>query len=58
MIMKKIAVLLFFAISNLACTTDDVEMNTEVKSLDFNTDSAPPTNDKDWEKTKSGIQLN
>lgn len=52
MIMKKIAVLLFFAISTLACTTDDVEMNTEVNAVDVNADSPPPTHDPKWGKDK------
>lgn len=50
MIMKKIAVLLLFAISTFACTTDDTEMNTEVNA----TDSTPPTHDPKWGKDEKG----
>lgn len=56
MIMKKIAVLLFFAISTFACTADDNEMNPELNTMALDTDSTPPTHDPKWGKDKNGIQ--
>jgi hypothetical protein len=54
--MKKIAILLFFAISTMACTTDDVEMNTKVYAVDVYADTPPPTHDPKWGRDKVGVQ--
>jgi len=59
MIMKKFAFLLFFAISTLACTSDDQETITEVNTIEFDTDSTPPpTHDKDWGKDEKLLKGN
>ncbi len=58
MIMKKIAVLLFLAISTLACTTDDNEINTEINTTEVVTDSNPPTHDPKWGKDEKVIKGN
>lgn len=58
MIMKKVAVLLFFAISILACTADETEMNAEINAIELDTDTIPPTHDKDWGKDEKALKGN
>ena len=59
MIMKKLAALLFFAMSTVACTTDDNETTSESNAVELNdangNTTPPPTHDKDW--NKNGIKI-